>query len=275
VDNDDTLFIADDENHRIVAWKKGDNKGHVVAGGQGKGSGLHQLDRPTDVLIDEETNSLIICDYGNKRVVRWPLNDGTRGEVLVGNIDCSRLAMDKQGCLFVSDYKKHEVRRFTRGDTKGIVVAGGNGKGDQLNQLNTPTYLFVDEEQSVYVSDWDNHRVMKWMKGAKEGIVVAGGNGQGKELTQLDRPNGVWIDNIGTVYVAEDGNDRVTRWPKGGTKGVVVVGGNGEGNATNQFNCPQGLSFDRRGHMYVADWGNHRVQQFKLRESHNNDCTVA
>jgi sugar lactone lactonase YvrE len=264
VDDDDTVFIADWGNHRIVAWKKGDNEGHVVAGGQGQGNGLHQLNRPTDVLIDKETNSLIICGYGNKRVVRWPLNNGTRGEVLIDNICCWGLAMDKQGCLYVSDYHKQEVRRYTRGDTKGIVVAGGNGEGDQLNQLNEPRYIFVDEEQSLYVSDWENHRVMKWLKEAKEGIVVAGGEGEGKELTQLDRPIGVWVDEMGTVYVAEGGNNRVTRWPKGGTKGVVVVGGNGEGNATNQFNYPEGLSFDRRGNMYVADCHNHRVQQFKL-----------
>jgi sugar lactone lactonase YvrE len=117
VDDDDTVFITDWGNHRVIAMKKGDNAGHVAAGGQGKGNGLHQLNRPTDVLIDRETKSLIISDYGNTRVVRWPLNNGTRGEILVENIRCWGLAMDKQGCLYVSDVEKHEVRRFTRGDT--------------------------------------------------------------------------------------------------------------------------------------------------------------
>jgi sugar lactone lactonase YvrE len=264
VDDDDTVFIADCENHRIVAWKKGDNEGHVVAGGQGQGNGLHQLNYPTDVLIDKETKSLIICDCWNRRVVRWSLNNGTRGEILVDNTHCWGLAMDKEGCLFVINSWKQEVRRFTRGDKEGTVVAGGNGKGDQLNQLNWPHYIFVDEEQSIYVSDWKNHRVMKWLKGAEEGIVVAGGKDQGKQLAQLSCPEGVWEDEMDTVYVADSWNHRVTRWPKGETRGAVLVGGNGEGNATNQFNRPDSLSFDRRGHMYVADWGNSRVQQFKL-----------
>jgi hypothetical protein len=96
VDDDDTVFIADAENHRIVAWKKGDHEGQVVAGGQGLGNELHQLNLPTDFLIDKEKNSLIICDRGNRRVVQWPLNNGTRGEVLVDNIDCYGLAMDKK-----------------------------------------------------------------------------------------------------------------------------------------------------------------------------------
>jgi sugar lactone lactonase YvrE len=267
VDDDDTVFIADLWKQRIVAWKKGDNEVQVVAGGQGLGNGLHQLACPTDVLIDKETNTLIISDYGNRRVVRWPLNNGTRGETLIDNISCDGLAMDKQGCLYVSDDEKHEVQRFTQGNTKGIVVAGGNGRGNELNQFYRPRYIFVDEEQSLYVSDHYNHRVMKWLKGAKEGIVVAGGNEEGEELTQLYYPNGVRVDDMGTVYVADSCNHRVTRWLKGDTRGIVVMGGNGESNATNQFNCPQGLSFDQRGNMYVADCLNHRVQQFKLEEN--------
>ena len=71
------------------------------------------------------------------------------------------------------------------GDKNGIVVAGGNGQGNQLNQLNRPTYLFVDEEQAVYVSDRYNHRVMKWNKDANQGIVAAGRQGYGSALTQL------------------------------------------------------------------------------------------
>jgi sugar lactone lactonase YvrE len=268
VDDDGTVFIADFNNHRIMAWKKGDNAGHVVAGGQGQGNGLHQLNGPTDVLIDEETNSLIICDYGNKRVVRWPLNDGTRGEVLIDNIRCWGSATDKEGYLYVSDTEKHEARRYTRGDTHGIVVAGRYGRGAHLNQLNEPHHIFVDEGQLVYVSDHWNHCVMKWLKGAREGIVVAGGKGRGEELTQLYYPNGVWVDDMGTVYIAERGNNqRVTRWLKGEARGVVVVGGNGEGDTTNQFNGPVGFSFDRRGNMYVADLGNHRVQRFELEQN--------
>ena len=38
------------------------------------------------------------------------------------------------------------------GDENGIVVAGENEEGNQLNQLNGSTYLFVDKEPAVYVS---------------------------------------------------------------------------------------------------------------------------
>jgi serine/threonine protein kinase, bacterial len=152
VDDDETMLIADTGNHRIVAWKKGDSKGHVVAGGHGRGSGPQDLNGPKDVLISKQMNSLIICDSGNSRVVQWPLNDGTRVVVLIGNICCHGLAIDRHGCVYVSDEQRHEVRRFTR-DGKVSAVAGGNGKGFHFIQLNTPISIFVDEEQSVYVSD--------------------------------------------------------------------------------------------------------------------------
>ncbi|CAF4234016.1 unnamed protein product, partial [Rotaria sordida] len=49
----------------------GDKNGQVVAGGRDQGNRLDQLNSPTDVLIDKETDSLIICDSMNQRVVRW------------------------------------------------------------------------------------------------------------------------------------------------------------------------------------------------------------
>ncbi|CAF1606114.1 unnamed protein product, partial [Rotaria magnacalcarata] len=87
VDDDQTVVIADYLNHRIMQWKNGDTaNGQVVAGGNGEGNGLHQLNRPTDVLIDKETDSLIISDFWNYRVVRWSRRSGTtQGEILINN----------------------------------------------------------------------------------------------------------------------------------------------------------------------------------------------
>ncbi|CAF4296799.1 unnamed protein product [Rotaria sordida] len=176
----------------------GDTNGQVVAGGNRQGNRLDQLYWPSDVLIDKETDSLIICDRENRRVVRWSRRSGTtQGEILIDNIRCWGFAMDGQRYLYISDTDEHEVRRYQIGDKNGTLVAGGNGKGVGLNQLNCPYYIFVDQQQTVYVSDWNNHRVMKWNKGAKEGIIVAGGQGQGNALTQLSCPQGLFVDTLG------------------------------------------------------------------------------
>ena len=209
-DDNQSIVIADWGNHRIVEWKIGASNGEVIAGGQGRGNRLDQLYYPTDVLIDKESNSLFIADLRNRRVLQWSRHqDTTQGEIIVDNIDCRGLAIDHQRYLYVSDTAKHEVRRYTIGEKNGLVVAGGNGRGNQLNQLSYPTYLFVDEEQAVYVSDSNNHRVMKWNKDAKEGIVVAGGRGEENALTQLSYPQGLLVDTSGTIYVVDSWDDRV------------------------------------------------------------------
>ncbi|CAF1438742.1 unnamed protein product [Rotaria sp. Silwood1] len=264
VDDDQTIYVADCENHRIVEWISGATNEKVVAGGNGEGNGAHQLKFPRDVIIDKDSDSLIISDWGNKRVTQWPRRNGTRGETIISNITCGGLTKDDNGFLYVVDEGKYEVRRYKIGDTQGTVVAGGNGKGNRLDQLSKPRYVFIDRDHSVYVSDRDNHRVMKWEEGAKQGIVVAGGQGEENSLTQLSRPYGVVVDQLGTVYVADFGNHRIMRWPKGVTQGSVIIGGNGKGAQSNQLAYPIGLSFDRHGNLYVVDHLNARVQKFNI-----------
>lgn len=169
IDDNQTIYITDDSNDRLVEWKPNALNGQIVAGGNGKGYQINQLNLPRDVIMDKETNSLIICDTNNRRVIRWPLGKSTTsGEIIIENIDCYSLTMNKNGSLYISDSTQSEVRRWKKGETNGIIVAGGNGKGGDLNQLNWPTYLYVDEDYSLYVADSNNHRVMKWLKDAKQ-----------------------------------------------------------------------------------------------------------
>ncbi|CAF1194258.1 unnamed protein product [Adineta steineri] len=263
IDRKKNMFIADSHNHRIVEWKYNAKEGQIVAGGNGQGNRMDQLNSPTDVIVDQQDHSIIIADWGNRRVIQW-LNQNQR--ILVENIYCQGLAIDKNGFLYVSDYGKNEVRRWKMGEynTRGIVVAGGNGKGNQLNQLNTPSFIFVDEHQSVYVTDQINDRVMKWRKDAKEGTIVAGGNGRGKNLNPLSYPERVIVDDLGQIYVADSWNDRIVRWCEGKEGGEVVVGGNGQGDKSNQLYGPVGLSFDDEGNLYIADRWNHRIQKFEI-----------
>ncbi|CAF0766971.1 unnamed protein product [Adineta steineri] len=263
IDKNKNIFIADCDNHRIIEWKHNAKKGQIIAGGNGNGNRMDQLNHPQDVIVDQQNHSIIITDSLNRRVIRW-MNQNQ--QTLIDNIDCWGLAMDKHGFIYVLDWKTNEVKRWKMGEcnNEGIVVAGANGKGNQLNQLNSPSFIFVDEDQSVYVSDEYNNRVMKWKKGAKEGIVVAGGNGEGENLNQLFKPQGVIVDDLGQIYVADCVNDRVMRWCEGKEEGEIVVGGNGEGNRSNQLNGPRGLSFDDEENLYVADSGNDRIQKFEI-----------
>ncbi|CAF1543931.1 unnamed protein product [Adineta steineri] len=263
IDKNQNIFIADYDNHRIVEWKYNAKQGQIIAGGNGQGNRIDQLNQPTDLIVDQQNHSIIIADYGNRRVIQWL---DQKQQILIHNIGCHGLAMDKYGFLYVSDDEKNEVRRWKMEEynNAGIVLAGGNGKGNRLNQLHYPTFIFVDEDQSVYVTDRNNDRVMKWRKDAKEGIVVAGGNGQGRNLNQLSNFQGICVDHLGQIYVADSGNHRITRWCEGNEEGEIVVGGNGKGNESNQFNGPAALCFDNEGNLYVADYWNYRIEKFEI-----------
>ncbi|CAF4414340.1 unnamed protein product, partial [Rotaria sp. Silwood2] len=244
VDDDQTIYIADSSNYRLVEWKCGATAGQVVAGRNKHGNRPDQLSYPADVIIDIERDSFIISDYDNKREVRWPRHNDKDGETIISNVECWSLAMGNDVFFYIVDSNKQEVRRYRMGESQGTLVAGGNGQGNRLNQLYDPTYIFVDRDHSVYVSDSSNHRVMN--------------------LTQLSSPCGIVVDQSGTVYVADCSNHRIMRWSQEGKQGSVIVGENGKGSQSNQLYYPTGLTFDREGNLYVSDHGNHRIQKFNI-----------
>ena len=261
VDDDGTLYISDTENHRIVAWKAGATHGDVVAGGNGQGNGLNQLNQPKAVLVDRIHDSLIVSDRGNRRVMRWSLRDNTQdGEVLISNIVSVGLAIDDEGSLYVSDFEKHEVRRYRGEDREGVVVAGGNGRGYASNQLNCPRHLFVDHELSLYISDRDNHRVVKWTRGAKLGLTVAGGRGQGDVPGHLNSPGGLFVDSGGAIYVVDQLHGCIIRWLSALGVAQVVL----DTRAQAEQKKPKNLIFDKAGNMYLSAYSTHRIQRHAI-----------
>jgi sugar lactone lactonase YvrE len=265
VDDDQTIYIADTENHRIMEWKRDAKNGKVVAGGNRQGNANNQLNQPAAVIVDKKTDSLIICDYGNRRLVRWSRRNAVGGTILIIETYCHGLAMDDKEYLYIVDKKKHEVKRWRIGDAIGIIVAGEKGAGTSNNQLNTPTHIFVDQNYSIYVSDFRNNRVMKWEQDAKEGVAVADENNRMNWWIKFQWPAGVIVDHLGHVYVAETVfNSRITRWLKGTSQGSIILGENGIGSEPNQFDGLEGLSFDEEGSIYVADSNNDRIQKFYI-----------
>ncbi|CAF0794195.1 unnamed protein product [Adineta steineri] len=100
IDKNKNIFIADFGNDRIVEWKCNATEGQIIVGEKGRGYQMDQLNQPTDVIVDQQNHSIIIADQGNRRVVQW-MNQNQ--QILIDNIYCSCLAMDKHGFLYVSD----------------------------------------------------------------------------------------------------------------------------------------------------------------------------
>jgi hypothetical protein len=74
---------------------------------------------PIDVIVDKKNDSIIICDFPYKGVIRWPRRGDTKGQIIISDIHCWGLAMDNNGDLYIADYKNNEVRRWKIGDTNG------------------------------------------------------------------------------------------------------------------------------------------------------------
>jgi hypothetical protein len=90
----------------------------------------------------------------------------------------------------------------------GITVAGGNGSGNEINQLYNNYGLSIDDDQTIYVADSSNHRIVEWKSGTTSGQVVAGGNGQGNQANQLSTPTAVIVDKeTDSVIIGDYGNN--------------------------------------------------------------------
>ena len=163
----------------------------------------------------------------------------------------------------ISFYDNLAIRAVFTKDTFNVrTIAGGQGKGSQLNQLYYPTGIALDPSGDLFVSDMYNHRIQRWKPGATVGITAAGGNGFGYGASQLEEPGKIDIDSQGNLFIADTGNNRIKKWEYGGLKGFTVAGGNGMGNELNQLNKPFGIAVDNDGAIYISELGNHRVTKW-------------
>ncbi|CAF3783127.1 unnamed protein product [Rotaria sp. Silwood1] len=147
------------------------------------------------------------------------------------------------------------ILRNAKWAQNGVTVAGGNGYGNGINQLDRPHGLVVDDDQRIYVAGRSNNRVMERQSDAKDGKIVAGGNGQGNGDQQFNTPFEVIVDKETDSFIISDfENRRVGRWPRrNGTCGETII---------SDVGCI-GLTIDKQGLLYVVEYGEHEVNDIK------------
>ena len=211
----------------------------VVAGGNGVGNALDQLNWPWELLLYKDV--LFICDTKNQRVVRWapganagrvvagagaPVN-GENDEI--GSAGSITMAPDEE--LIVTNLHNTLLR---------FGEAGGRVIGKDFEHLYG---VRCTSNGTVYILDDAGTRIQKIDGNTR--TIVAGGHGEGAAATQFEACRFVVLDD-GTLYICDTANHRVQRWSPGATCGETVAGGNGSGKATNQLSFPGGICRENR-----------------------------
>ena len=211
---DGYVYSTIPDKHVVMRWNVNGNNpvGEMVAGllGDAGNDPLH-LTYPNNVFLSSDSE-LYIADRGNYRVQM----------------------------LFLSTISNPYIPSASE------TVAGGNGFGNTLSQLQDINDIYVDANKNIYISDkgWNSaSRIIKWKNGANSGDYYdyspATNNylsqdiGNGSSLA-YQNINSVVIDGSSTYFSYSNAVQRVTA-----TGGVFVPSSPGIYNAqiNDQYGC--------------------------------------
>lgn len=270
---DNSLYLAECYNNRVLKFAEGSSIGSIVAG-----SSPSQLNCPTGIYVDTSYH-LYIADSSNYRIMLWQPNassgiqiagTGSAGSSLNSFNLIGGLYVDSQGNVYISDIFNHRVLRFSPNTTDGVIVAGITGSnGFNTDQLNYPFGIYVDDINSyLYVADSVNHRIQRIHLGVStNGTTVAGGNNPGSASNQLNNPYTVTVSKkTNGIYIADIGNNRIQLWHSQSTSGVTIAG-NGA-LITNTSTSLQGQMDiklnENETSLFVCEMSHNRVWRFTL-----------
>lgn len=249
VDDEGTLFVADQMNHRVRR-------------------------------IDAATGSITtLAGTGQARFS----GDGGPAELAALN-EPAALALDGRGRLFIADQSNHRVRVIDLA-TGSITTFAGTGAatydGDEgaatAVSLAGPSGLCVQGGR-LYIADTFNGRIraVDLSTGLISTVVGDGGeyrfhSSSDLPSTSLSRPSGVCVDAEGRVFVTDSDNHLVRCWdPRGKAivrlagSGTPTYGGDGGSAAEASLNYPFGIAVAPDGALLIADTFNHRIRRLSV-----------
>ena len=282
------IYIADTKNHRIRMVAP-DGIISTIAGtgtcgfSGDRGPALNaQLCKPAQTLFDS-SGSLLIADYGNRRVrkmtpggtiatiagdgendprLSYPGSSGNGGPqihatfALIGGI-----AFDPAGNSYVSDLFGNVIRKVAADGTVSTFAGTGEqgyiGDGGPATQadLYYPGPLSFSPDGALYVITGDS-RIRKIASDGTISLVAGTGTGTGLNRDNgdggpavdatLNEPGGVAFDEHGNIYIADTSNARVRKIDSNGI--ITTVAGPGQ-QGVDYYNA---VAVDPRGNLYVA-----------------------
>ncbi len=305
IDAAGNLFIADSQNHRI---RRVDAASGVITTFAGSGQTGFSGDNgpainawlfaPSDVLIDPDTQNLLIADTSNGRVRRVAASTGLITTIAGGGTNGSTdegpairaslgalngLTIDGDHKLITAETSNKRLRSIHL-ESGTIRLAAGipwtESPGDGLPAtdggiLLVPVGVGVDANGQVFVADQLDHRI-RVIDPASGAITTLAGNGTATSTGDggaavsagVAQPSGIAVDSLGHVYVSTPTRIRrirplaegggITTYAGSATTGFA--GDEGPANAA-RISFPQGMAFDAEDNLYIADTSNHRIRK--------------
>jgi sugar lactone lactonase YvrE len=298
LDASGNLFIADFQNSRVRRVNPSGNISSIAGSGRfrlsddGISGTTSVLSIPTGIAIDSQ-GSLFLTENQRARV-RKISPDGTVTTV-AGNgfqgfggenvpatgstlYSPSRLAIDSNNNLFISDNAYHRIRVVTPeglirtvAGTGQIAFAGDGGPATSA-ALNQPEGVATDKQNNLYVADSLNHRIRRINpQGIISTIVGTGAaDSRGDEglatAASVNQPTGVFVDSDGNLYVAERAGNRIRKISNGIITTIAGTGQPGSagdgGQATDAtLNQPGGVVVDPDGNIFIAELVGSRIRR--------------
>ncbi|CAF3368184.1 unnamed protein product, partial [Rotaria sp. Silwood2] len=246
-------------NANLNANAKWIQNGVTVAGGNGYGSKMNQLNYPWGLCIDED-QTVYTADCVNHRILEWKCGAVAGRVVAGGNGGGNRPDQLNYPRDVIIDRERDSLIICDSNNKRIVQWPRQNGTNGETIISNVECLsLTMDDNGFLYIVDYDKHEVRRYQMGENQGKVVAGGNGQGDRLDQLSNPTNVFVDRDHSVYVSDYNNKRVMKWMEGAKHGIVVAGGQDQKNSYTHLSNPLGVVVDQSGTIYVADNRNHRI----------------
>ena len=249
--------VCDGSNGRIVTWHAG--MAHVLASG---------LEWPYDVCRSPCNGGLLVAEECGNCVssLSSPVEVEQGAIVCFGNADHSRghglgelnrpysLCSTPDGSVLIADKDNNRLLRWQHGQHEGVVIAGGHGRGFEINQLSLPSHVAVSPlDGTVAICDMCNARIIGCNVDGTNLRVLAGGGpfDKGNGPRQLDQPFSLCFGPEGALYVNDSGNERIQRFAPGSVDGETIL--DDLGSTTH------GICVDSQNRLYVVISGEHRV----------------
>ncbi len=250
VDPNDTVYITDQLNHRVLVYSNGSTtaskvfgqlnftSGTANAGGIVSASGF---DQPSGFAIDKDGN-IYFSDTSNHRVLRFPNNGST-------------------------------TANFSWGQNGSLTTGGIGNDGTAIDRYSYPTDMTFDNSNNMYVVENGNRRILFYPNGntvpnflygqpsgnyttfTNNNTLIDGNCVTGINCAGLNLPTSITTDS-NFVYIADGTNHRVMIFPRGNNVASIVIGQNSfttntSGCTQNTMKQPFGLSLDTNGYLYV------------------------